>query len=148
MALDRFLNKEQVTGFTPTFGKTIEGVQTQELFLSDNEVKGDFDLVAGLDFTPNQELHIYSDENLIQSTYRGFIQSDNKSSRPEVYTIPELDLRNLGIQQGSYSLVYNFHHNIVESLKVLDISADRTEVRLGYAGNGVTNGFIPTIQSL
>jgi len=37
MALDRFLNKEQVTGFTPTFGKTIEGVQTQELFLSDNK---------------------------------------------------------------------------------------------------------------
>lgn len=148
MSLDRFLNKEQVIGFTPTFGKTIEGVQTQELFLSDAEVKGDFDLVAGLDFTPNQELHIYSDENLIQSTYGGFIQSDNKSSRPEVYTIPELDLRNLGIQQGSYSLVYNFHHNIVESLKVLDISADRTEVRLGYAGNGVTNGFIPTIQSV
>lgn len=148
MSLDRFLNKEQVSGFTPTFGKTIEGVQTQELFLSEAEVNGDFDLVAGLDFTPNQELHIYSDENLIQSTYGGFIQADNKSSRPEVYTIPELDLRNLGIQQGSYSLVYNFHHNIVESLKILDISADRTEVRLGYAGNGVTNGFIPTIQSV
>jgi hypothetical protein len=148
MSLDRFLNKEQVIGFTPTFGKTIEGVQTQELFLSDAEVKGDFDLVAGLDFTPNQELHIYSDTNLIQSTYDGFIQSDNKSSRPEVYTIPELDLRNLGIQQGAYSLVYNFHHHIVERLRILGISADRTEVRLGYAGNGVTNGFIPTIQSL
>jgi len=132
MALDRFLNKEQVTGFTPTFGKTIEGVQTKELFLSDNEVKGDFDLVVGLDFTPNQELHIYSDENLIQSTYRGFIQSDNKSSRPEVYTIPELDLRNLGIQQGSYSLVYNFHHNIVENLKILEISSDRTEIKVEY----------------
>ncbi|MDB2399640.1 hypothetical protein N9W01_00080 [bacterium] len=139
MALDRFLNKEQVTGFTPTFGKTIEGVQTQELFLSDNEVKGDFDLVAGLDFTPNQELHIYSDENLIQSTYRGFIQSDNRSSRPEVYTIPELDLRNLGIQQGSYSLVYNFHHNIVENLKILEISSDRTEIKVEYDSNADNN---------
>ena len=109
------------------------------MFLSDNEVKGDFDLVAGLDFTPNQELHIYSDENLIQSTYRGFIQSDNKSSRPEVYTIPELDLRNLGIQQGSYSLVYNFHHNIVENLKILEISSDRTEIKVEYDSNADNN---------
>ena len=149
MSLDRFVNKDQVSGYTPTFGKTIEeSISTQDLFLSENEIKGNFDIVAGLDFTPNQELHIYADGNLIQSSYNNFIQYTNKSSRPEVYTTPELDLRNNGIQQGAYSMVYNFHHKVVSNLKVDEISADRTEIKLVYAGSGITNGFIPTIQSL
>ena len=131
------------------FGKTIEeSISTQDLFLSENEIKGDFDLVNGLDFPPNQELHIYADNNLIQSSYNNFIQYTQKNSRPSVYTIPELDLRNNGIQQGSYSMVYNFHHKIVSNLKVDEISADRTEIKLVYAGSGITNGFIPAIQSV
>lgn len=81
MSLDRFVNKDQVSGYTPTFGKTIEeSISTQDLFLSENEVKGDFDIIAGLDFTPNQELHIYADDNLIQSSYNNFIQYTNKSA--------------------------------------------------------------------
>ena len=148
MSLDRFVNKEQVSSYSPTFGKTIDtSIESQDLFLSQNEINGDFDVISGLDFTPNQEVHIYAEDNLIVSSYRNFIQSDNTNSRPEVYTTPELDLRLNGIQQGSYSMVYNFHHNIIENLKVLEISADRTEVKLGYAGSGVTNGFIPTLQS-
>ena len=149
MSLDRFVNKDQVSGYTPTFGKTIEeSISTQDLFLSENEIKGDFDLVNGLDFTPNQELHIYADNNLIQSSYNNFIQYTQKNSRPSVYTTPELDLRNNGIQQGVYSMVYNFHHKIVSNLKVDEISADRTEIKLIYAGSGITNGFIPAIQSV
>ena len=149
MSLDRFVNKDQVSGYTPTFGKTIEeSISTQDLFLTENEVKGDFDIVAGLDFTPNQELHIYAGDNLLESSYGNYIQYLNKSSKPEVYTTPELDLRKSGIQQGSYSMVYNFHHNIVSNLRVDEISADRTELKLVYAGNGITNGFIPTIQSV
>lgn len=149
MSLDRFVNKDQVSGYTPTFGKTIEeSISTQDLFLSENEIKGDFDLVNGLDFTPNQELHIYADDNLIQSSYNNFIQYTQKNSRPSVYTTPELDLRNNGIQQGAYSMVYNFHHKIVSNLKVDEISADRTEIKLVYAGSGITNGFIPAIQSV
>jgi len=149
MSLDRFVNKDQVSGYTPTFGKTIEeSISTQDLFLSENEIKGDFDLVNGLDFPPNQELHIYADNNLIQSTYNNFIQYTQKNSRPSVYTTPELDLRNNGIQQGAYSMVYNFHHKIVSNLKVDEISADRTEIKLVYAGSGITNGFIPAIQSV
>jgi hypothetical protein len=149
MSLDRFVNKDQVSGYTPTFGKTIEeSISTQDLFLSENEIKGDFDLVNGLDFPPNQELHIYADTNLIQSTYNNFIQYTQKNSRPSVYTTPELDLRNNGIQQGAYSMVYNFHHKIVSNLKVDEISADRTEIKLVYAGSGITNGFIPAIQSV
>lgn len=149
MSLDRFVNKDQVSGYTPTFGKTIEeSISTQDLFLSENEIKGDFDLVNGLDFTPNQELHIYADDNLIQSSYNNFIQYTQKNSRPSVYTTPELDLRNNGIQQGAYSMVYNFHHKIVSNLKIDEISADRTEIKLVYAGSGITNGFIPAIQSV
>jgi len=149
MSLDRFVNKDQVSGYTPTFGKTIEeSISTQDLFLSENEIKGDFDLVNGLDFPPNQELHIYADTNLIQSTYNNFIQYTQKNSRPSVYTTPELDLRNNGIQQGAYSMVYNFHHKVVSNLKIDEISADRTEIKLVYAGSGITNGFIPAIQSV
>lgn len=149
MSFDRFVNKDQVSGYTPTFGKTIEeSISTQDLFLSENEIKGDFDLVNGLDFPPNQELHIYADDNLIQSSYNNFIQYTQKNSRPSVYTTPELDLRNNGIQQGAYSMVYNFHHKIVSNLKIDEISADRTEIKLVYAGSGITNGFIPAIQSV
>lgn len=149
MSLDRFVNKDQLSGYTPTFGKTIEeSIDTQDLFLSENEIKGDFDIIAELDFTPNQEIHVYADDNLIQSSYGNFIQYINKSSRPEVYTTPESDLRNNGIQQGAYSMVYNFHHKVVSNLKVDSISADRSEIKLVYASSGITNGFIPIIQSL
>ena len=149
MSLDRFTNKDQVSSYTPTFGKTIDAtIDTQDLFLSQNEIDGKFDVVAGLEFTPNQEIHIYAADNLIQSSYKGYIQSTNKQSRPEVHTTPEKDLRELGIQQGSYSMVYNFHHNIISNLKIVEISADRTEVKLGYAGSGITNGFIQALESL
>jgi len=149
MSLDRFVNKDQLSGYTPTFGKTIEeSIDTQDLFLSENEIKGDFDIIAELDFTPNQEIHVYADDNLIQSSHGNFIQYINKSSRPEVYTTPESDLRNNGIQQGAYSMVYNFHHKVVSNLKVDSISADRSEIKLVYASSGITNGFIPIIQSL
>ena len=69
MSLDRFVNKDQVSGYTPTFGKTIEeSISTQDLFLSENEIKGDFDLVNRLDYTNNQELHINTEKKLIQSS--------------------------------------------------------------------------------
>jgi|11_taG_2_1085331.scaffolds.fasta_scaffold00974_7 hypothetical protein len=149
MSLDRFINKEQLVGYTPTFGQTVDAsIDTQDLFLSQNEIDGKFDVIAGLDFTPNQEIHIYADDNLIKSSYGGVIQSTNKGSRPEVHTTPEKQLREFGIEQGAYSIAYNFHHKIIENLRINEISSDRTEVKLVYAGSGLTNGFIPTLQSL
>ena len=49
--------------------------------------------------------------------------------------ITESDLRELGFNNGTYSVVYNFLHS-TPSVKITEISGDRTEVRLGGI-NGV-----------
>src|SRR5210317_605509 len=132
MSFDRFVNKDVVSGFTPVFGKTIDdsNIIKKEQPLTDGDVTGKFDTNLGLEFTPNKEVHIYADSNLIKSSYRNFIDNEKKNSLPIVYTTPELDLRKNGIEQGVYSILYNFHHNIVSNLKISNISADRTEIKL------------------
>ena len=148
MSFDRFINKDVVGGFTPVFGKTIDdsNIIKKEQPLTDGDVTGKFDVNLGLEFTPNKEIHIYADGNLIKSSYGNYIDNEKKNSLPIVYTTPELDLRKNGIEQGVYSILYNFHHNIISNLKILSISSDRTEVKLTYTGGGVTNGFLPTLR--
>ena len=148
MSFDRFVNKDVVSGFTPVFGKTIDdsNIIKKEQPLTDGDVTGKFDTNLGLEFTPNKEVHIYADSNLIKSSYGNFIDNEKKNSLPIVYTTPELDLRKNGIEQGAYSILYNFHHNIISNLKILNISADRTEIKLTYAGGGRTIGALPTLR--
>ena len=130
MSLKRFKNTDQVNGNTPTFGRTLE----TEPFaitrpLSSNSVSGN--LAIGLSSTPNLEYHVYSADNLIQSRVGLPIKSTTDGSYERLKITPEKDLRDVGIKQGAYSIVYNFLQTVNTGVRLNGISEDRTEIVLG-----------------
>ena len=143
MALDRFTN-EEVLGYTPVIGETLETdvkdrITKSELALQNADVTG-INLAFSTDtLTPNKEIHIYSEENLIQSQYNTPLEFTGDYA-PKLYVKPERDLRDLGISQGTYSVVYNFFNKVLNGVKVESISSDRTEIRLTSI-EGISNYF-------
>ncbi len=132
MSLDRFENKDEVVGVTPVFGKTMFADEEPRIEkFNDQITQTDVDgTYSGTTLTNASEIHIYGEDNLLASLYGQPIRSILTNGNPAVYVVPELDLRQGGINEGNYSVLYNFHHNVVSNLKVSAISADRTEVRL------------------
>ena len=132
MSLDRFENKDEVVGVTPVFGKTMFADEEPRIEkFNDQITQTDIDgTYSGAALTNASEIHIYGEDNLLASLYGQPIRSILTNGNPAVYVVPELDLRQGGINEGNYSVLYNFHHNVVSNLKVNAISADRTEVRL------------------
>ena len=132
MSLERFKNIEQVKGRTPVFGKTLDPEPTSvEVPLTDDDINGNF---TGVTVAPNLEYHVYAEDNLIKSQVGLNIQStttgNSIGSQAEVIQItPEKDLRDAGVVQGAYSIVYNFLHTLGEA-KIIGISSDRTELLL------------------
>ena len=132
MSLERFKNIEQVKGRTPVFGKTLDPEPTSvEVPLTDDDINGNF---TGVTVAPNLEYHVYAEDNLIKSQVGLNIQStttgNSIGSQAEVIQItPEKDLRDAGVVQGAYSIVYNFLHTLDEA-KIIGISSDRTELLL------------------
>jgi hypothetical protein len=144
MSLDRFENKDEVVGASPVFGKTMFAdeeprIQKFNDQITQNDVDGTY---SGITLTNASEIHIYAEDNLLQSQYGQPIRSVLTNGKPTAYVVPELDLRQTGINEGNYSVLYNFHHNIVSNLKIDAISADRTEVRLVSKTN-IPNVFQP-----
>ena len=140
MALDRFTN-EEVLGYTPVIGETLDSdikskVEKQDLPIGQGEV----DNFIGFEEVSNgTEIHVYSDSNLLESSYDNPITYTG-GSNPKVYVKPEQTLRDLGISQGAYSVVYNFLKKVSTDLKVDAISSDRTEIRL-VSNNGTSDVF-------
>lgn len=144
MSLDRFENKDEVVGVTPVFGKTMFADEEPRIEkfndqITQNDIDGTY---SGINTTNASEIHIYAQDNLIESLYGQPIRSTLTNGKPTVFVVPELDLRQAGVEEGSYSVLYNFHHNVVSNLKVDAISADRTEVRLVSKTN-TPNAFQP-----
>jgi len=135
MSLNRFTNIDEVLGYVPVFGETIpmesrEALKEYILQLTENDLKGNYD--EG-DVDVVSEVHIYAGENLIQSYYSNPI--DYIGSK--LYIQPERDIRDAGINQGTYSMVYNFLQRFNGTPKNSDvivsaISSDRTEVKLSF----------------
>ncbi len=144
MSLDRFENKDEVVGVTPVFGKTMFADEEPRIEkFNDQITQTDIDgTYSGAALTNASEIHIYGEDNLLASLYGQPIRSILTNGNPAVYVVPELDLRQGGINEGNYSVLYNFHHNVVSNLKVNAISADRTEVRLVSKTN-TPNAFQP-----
>ena len=140
MALDRFTN-EEVLGYTPVIGETLDSdikskVEKQDLPIGQGEV----DNFIGFEEVSNgTEIHVYSDSNLLESSYGNPITYTG-GSNPKIYVKPEQTLRDLGISQGVYSVVYNFLKKVSTDLKVDAISSDRTEIRL-VSNNGTSDVF-------
>ena len=132
MSLDRFENKDEVIGVSPAFGKTMFADEEPRIekfndAITQNDIDGTY---SGINTTNASEIHIYAEDNLIESLYGQPIRSTLTNGKPTVFVVPELDLRQAGVEEGAYSVLYNFHHNVVSNLKVGAISGDRTEVRL------------------
>lgn len=137
MSLDRFENKDEVLGASPVFGKTMFAdeeprIQKFNDQVTQNDVDGTY---SSITLTNASEIHVYAEDNLLQSQYGQPIRSVLTNGKPTVYVVPELDLRQTGISEGNYSVLYNFLHNIVSNLKIDAISADRSEVRLVSKAN-------------
>ena len=132
MSLDRFENKDEVIGVSPVFGKTMFADEEPRIekfndAITQNDIDGTY---SGINTTNASEIHIYAEDNIVASLYNQPIRSTLTNGKPTAFVVPELDLRQAGVEEGNYSVLYNFHHNVVSNLKIDDISADRTEVRL------------------
>jgi hypothetical protein len=132
MSLKRYYNNEVVMGNTPTYGEDFslqvnQVVQTTQYPLTQYDVKGQY--LGGISVPTSKEIHVYSSDNLLKSSYNSPIKYTIQG-QPKLIINPESDLRELGYEQGVYSLNYNFLHKLVESCRISEISSDRTEVVL------------------
>jgi len=133
MSLDRYYNKEQVKGNTPTYGQSISPDDVSSVIKQETELRmGDVtgELIGGIKVDTSQEVHVYSSEVLIQSSYASPIKYNDNGTYPVLKVTPEKDIRDLGITQGVYSINYNFLNKFVKDCKIIQISSDRTEVKL------------------
>ena len=138
MSLDRFENKDEVLGLSPVYGKTIPLENESDIIiyndlLTPSDLDGNYG--QGLELTNASEIHIYSEDNLLSSVNGLPMLYQNDNGNLTLYITPEKDLRDQNIKQGNYTLLYNFLHNVVSDLKVEEISADRTEVKLVSKSN-------------
>lgn len=133
MSFKRYYNQEQVEGTTPTFGEDFSSEVNINVEIVDTELRlGDVEgnLIDDIQVPTSQEVHIYSADNLLRSSYEHPIKYNSNGSYPVLKVTPERDLRDLGIEQGVYSINYNFLNKFVEDCKIEDISGDRTEIKI------------------
>ena len=132
MALDRFYNQEEVLSKQAAIGQIFDNQDQGTLDanqirvpLRDTDIQG----IPGIS-TPSVEKHYYAGSSLVSSEYNTPIQKiGDELNGYTIFVSPETDVRNAGFNQGTYSVVYNFLHNL-PSVKISEISGDRTEVKL------------------
>jgi hypothetical protein len=141
MSLDRYNNPNDLfSSRTPIdapilYAETdLERIDTVPNILSEAEIKGvpsaSFSAKSRMDF------HIYSGENLLNSNDTNIVyQLNTKSDSSNTYDYdivirPEKNVRRSNISKGSFSIVYNFLDRKTDKLKIDEISADRTELKL------------------
>ena len=132
MALDRFYNQEEVLSKQAAIGQIFDNQDQGTLDanqirvpLRDTDIQG----IPGIS-TPSVEKHYYAGSSLVSSEYNTPIQKiGDELNGYTIFVSPETDVRNAGFNQGTYSVVYNFLHNL-SSVKISEISGDRTEVKL------------------
>jgi len=143
MALDRFENIDEVLGLSPSYGETflskdrnlLENLSASISPAVDRQIKAEVRIssagyvgrTAGL----LKEIHVYSDDEYLDSLYDEPIQDASGS----FYFKPEQDLRVMGFDQGSYNMVYNtmykFTGDVEDRQMVIEqVSSDRTEVKV------------------
>jgi len=137
MSFKRYYNEDVVRGVTPIFGedfspKINSAVKKINTKLTLDDVDGKY--LAIYQFPTSQETHIYSSDSLLKSSYSFPIKYEYNGSYPILKVTPELDLRNQEIRQGVYSINYNFLTKFVENCRIVDISGDRTEIRIEKRG--------------
>ena len=144
MALDRFYNQDEVLSKQPTDGQIFDNADQSLLDGGANFVRLNSSDITGIDGITqiNVEKHYYAGSSLVASEVGQGLQTlGNDAEGYTIYVSPESDLRSAGFNNGTYSVVYNFLHS-TPSVKITEISGDRTEVRLGGI-NGVQGALEP-----
>jgi hypothetical protein len=150
MSFKRYYNQEQVEGTTPTFGEDYSSEVNSNVLIVDTELRlGDVEgnHIDDIKVPTSQEVHIYSSDTLLRSSYEHPIKYNSNGSYPVLKVTPERDLRALGIEQGAYSINYNFLNKFVQGCRIDEINGDRTEVKIskrpssGNSGNKEPNAF-------
>jgi len=143
MSLDRFENIDEVLGISPTYGETFLEKDRNLIEPLSGSINAVIDgtIIANLRVTSAgnaggtvgilKEMHVYSDDVLLESFYDEPIEKSGSL----FYLNPEQDLRTMGFDQGSYNMVYNtmykFAGNVEQpQLVIREISSDRTEVKV------------------
>ena len=133
MALDRFYNQDEVLSKQPTDGQIFDNADQSLLDGGANFVRLNASDITGINGITqiNVEKHYYAGSSLVASEVgQGLETLGNDAEGYTIYVSPESDLRSAGFKSGTYSVVYNFLHS-TPSVKITEISGDRTEVRLG-----------------
>lgn len=78
--------------------------------------------------------HVYSENNLLHSSVSPLqyeiTSEENVDYTYDILLTPEKDVRKADVPRGTYSIVYNFLKPFSPELKILNISADSTEIEL------------------
>ena len=135
MSIDRFQNKDIIVSSKVP----IENVKTFSLTDASNLSSINYPLITS-DLTtmglPLMESHIYSADSLVSSNYTNLEYSLNTidaDTNIDFILKPERDVR-LGVQDdGYYSICYNFVKPLTGELRIINVSADGTEVELEVA---------------
>ena len=146
MALDRFYNEDEILSKQPAVGQVFDNQDRGALEANQNRVPlGNQDILGitfndGTQTSVSVEKHYYAGSSLVSSQYNQ--QLDGIGTDTGGYTLkvnPEQDIRNAGFNQGTYTIVYNFLHNL-PGAKIKEISGDRTEVKIeGLSQNSLSN---------
>ena len=135
MPLDRFTNTEEVYSKQPTFGQVFDPKDAPLIGANSKFVELTEQDVVGIGVPPitaaTTEIHTYSPEGvLLGSRTAPITYVGNDEEGRTLYVKPERNIRESGFTNGTYTLVYNFLHNIVDGLRIKEISADRTEIKV------------------
>ena len=146
MALDRFYNEDEILSKQPAVGQVFDNQDRGALEANQDRVPlGNQDILGitfndGTQTSVSVEKHYYAGSSLVSSQYNQ--QLDGIGTDTGGYTLkvnPEQDIRNAGFNQGTYTIVYNFLHNL-PGAKIKEISGDRTEVKIeGLSQNSLSN---------
>ena len=125
MALDRFYNQDEVLSKQAALGQIFDNQDQGTLDanqirvpLRDTDIQG----IPGVS-TPSVEKHYYAGTSLVSSEYNTPIQKiGDEANGYTIYVSPETDIRSAGFNQGTYSVVYNFLHNL-QNVKISEISS-------------------------
>jgi len=145
MALDRFYNEEEVLSKQPAIGQVFDNQDRASLEANQVRVPLKNADILGIPFasngtvsSPSVEKHYYAGASLVQSQYNQPLEGiGNEGGGYTLYVKPEADVRSAGFNQGTYTVVYNFLHNLSDA-KIKEISGDRTEIKItSLAANGL-----------
>ena len=119
----------------------ISGISTTEATRNVGSTLYESPAGGGFEYKTKIESHIYSADQLLSSNESELVYELNTTDdnvKTDILINPERDVRLSNIETGYYSIVYNFVKSLTPELKVVNVSADLTEVELEVKGGNLS----------